>query len=76
MRSNNSAQWINSHKIIDDPIPRECIHSSDHETSTGEAENEGKLEALEKTGYFFEEGDVFDFFSGCPPGHVDFEEVA
>lgn len=76
MRSNNSCQRIDSNEVIDDPIPWECIHPSDHETGAGEAKDEGELEALEKTRHFFKEGDVFYFFGSCSPGHVDFEEMA
>lgn len=76
MRSNNSCQGIDSNEVIDDPIPWECIHASDHETGAGEAEDEGKLEALEETRHFFEEGDVFYFFGRRSPCHVNFEEMA
>ena len=75
MRNHNRGQGINSLKCTDLPVPREGELPSDHESGTGNTKDEGELEALEESRYFFEERDVFCFFGGCTPGHVDFKEV-
>jgi len=76
MRNNNRTQWINGHKILNLPIPRQHHGAHNHQHRTRYAENKRELESLEQARQFFEERGVFDFFCRGAPRHVDLKEVA
>jgi hypothetical protein len=75
MADNDGGQGVNSHEVIDAPVPRKRHSARNHKTSAKNAEDEGEFEALHEARNFFKEGCVFDFLGGCAPGHVDFEEM-
>lgn len=75
MTHDDRTQRENGNKSIDSPIPGHGERAHNHTCSHEDAEEESVFEALEQTRDFFKEGDVFDFFGGGAPGHVDFEEM-
>ena len=76
MADNNCSQRINSHKVINAPVPRERRGARNHKTHATNTGYECEFETLDETREFFEERYVFDFFGGSAPGHVDCEEAA
>lgn len=76
MADNDRSQGINSHKVINAPVPRKHRCARNHKSRARNTEDEGEFETLHKSRHFFEKGGVFDFLGGSAPRHVDFEEVA
>jgi hypothetical protein len=76
MANNDRAQRIDGDEVLDLPFPRDGDGADNHHGRHAEAEDEGKLKALEESRDFFEKRDIFDFFGRGAPCHVDFEEMA
>ena len=76
MADYDSSKGIDSHEVVNAPVPRKRRCTRDHETRASKAKYKRVFKTLDETWDFFKKGFVFDFFGSSAPGHVDFEEVA
>jgi hypothetical protein len=76
MADYDSSKRIDSHEVVNAPVPRKRRRTCDHQTRASNAKYKHVFETLDEARDFFEKGCVFDFFGGGAPGHVDFKEVA